>query len=622
MHDLGIASFAFYTGQLTITGSENPDTGPISTTVPMSVTLDGWSYALELAEYSFGPQDTFRDGVVANDQPNESLFNARGAWSRYRVSWHRGADQEIADLDESADPFRFNTSHGFDPWTKYRLQLLPEARIDDDVTVDSADPQLLRSGIYLFHANNLELLVTETGNTWNSMTPPGGTIYSLATDGNDLYVGSSAGLVKYIAGNTISSAFATPVTDDTHKVAFVANRLLVGQSNVLNEVGADGTLTEVITHFQDEFRWTTIFAIGSRIYVGGYAGIKSELYTLTTDDTGVLVQGQEAAPFPIGEQLLCALGVGGAVMLGTSLGVRFAQVGADGTLTYGPQITTPGACRAMAGEGRYVWVTWNDITTQPTGFKGLARLDLATFVDVLQPAFAADVQVHADVGDIVTVERFNDQVWFDAADAALYHAADDGDFGDIAFETTATITSGRLYFGTVERKGLVEFEVDFSPLESGSFVQVRILDQDGVTIAQGLQDIVGSTTLLVDLVGALTREATVELEVTQQGEQNLIIYNWAMRAYPVPPPVLQWILPINTHETVEIGESEGRDMSQARRGVVDRIEALHASRRLVNYLEGDRLYRVRVESFKHQARMWSDDGSAPVGVLQVQLVSA
>ena len=58
-------------------------------------------------------------------------------------------------------------------------------------------------------------------------------------------------------------------------VAFVANRLLVGNGNILYEVGSTGTRTAIVTHFQASFRWTIIFAIGSKIYVGGYAGDRS-----------------------------------------------------------------------------------------------------------------------------------------------------------------------------------------------------------------------------------------------------------------------------------------------------------------------------------------------------------
>lgn len=619
---IGQESFAFYEGQLSVAGDAHPDTGPVTVCLPNTVTLDGWTYAVDLTEYQFGPQETFRDGVVVGDQPNESLFNANGAWARYRISWHHGADQEVADLDEAADPFRFDTSHGFEPWDRYRLTLLARARIDDDVSVNSDQPLLLRSSTYLYFADDTSLIRTQTGNTWNSVDPTGNSINALATDGNDLYVATSNGLVKYLGSDTAPTAFSTPVTGACHHVAFVANRLLLAKGPVLYSVGASGTLTAIITHYQAGFDWTVMFAIGSRIYVGGHAGVKSELYTLTTDEAGVLVQGQEAAPFPIGEQLLSALSVGGACLLGTSAGVRFAQVGADGTLTYGPLIDTPGSCSAIVAESRFAYVSWNDTTTAGTGHKGVARLDLSTFVDVLQPAYAADVHAHGDIGDVVAIERFSDATWFAGAGSFLYSAPDDADFGDISFETSAQVSSGRLYFGTVEPKGLLELEVDFSPLVIGDQIFARVLDQSGFVVGQGSQDIPDSTKLIISMNGTETREATVEIEVETLGQQDLTIFNWSMRAYPVPPAVLQWVVPLNTHQIVAVGDNTDDDMTQEIRGVVDRVEALHTSRRLVNYLEGGRLYRVRVESFKHQARKWADDGGAPVGVLHVQLVSA
>lgn len=622
---LGPSTFAFYEGQLSILADVSGLSGPVRRTVPNTITLDGWTYAIDLAEYQFGPQDTFRDGVVANDEPNDSLFNARGAWSRYRISWHRGSDQEISDLDADADPFRFESSHGFDPWERYQLGMLPYAWQDDDVTIDTSTALILRSGPYLFVANGTQLWRYDTGfGGFQAMTAPGGSINALASDGNDLYVATSTGMRRYIGTATTASAFSTPITTATDNVGFVANRLLVGQGNVLAEVAAAGTLTTVITHYQPGFRWTTMFAIGSRIYVGGYAGVKSELYSLTTTEGGLLVRGTEAAPFPIGEQLLTGLSVGGAVLLGTTVGVRFAQIGADGTLTYGPLIDTPGACRQIAAEGRFAWITWNDTTTHSAGFRGTARLDLTQFVNVLQPAYAADVQMNvAADGQVIGVERYLDGTWFIVGGRGLYFAADNGLVnGAPSFARTAKMRSGRFYFGTVESKGLVELVVRFEALTAGAAVTARVIDADGVFAGQGTQDAPGATTLVVPLNGVRTREASVELEVTQTGAVPVTILDWAMRAYPVPPAVLQWIVPINTHEIAEINDSEGEDMSQGVREVVDRIEELHSSRRLVNYLEGGRLYRVRVESFKHEARKWTDDGSAPVGLLHVQLVSA
>lgn len=625
---IGLGSTPFYTGELSAAGDEtSPDTGTVTRTVPDTVTLDGWTYAIERAEYEFGPQDTFRDGVVASDEPNDSIFNARGSWSRYRISWHHGADQEIADLDPDADPYRFEQSFGFDPWSKYQLKLLPRARVNDDWTGLGGTPILLRSGTYLWVADGstLERSISGGSTAGTGATAPGGTIQSMASDGHDLYVATSTVMKKYVDTDTTPTAFTTPVVGNCTKVAFVANRLLLAKANVLYEVAADGSLgTAVATHYQASFQWTTIFAVGSRIYIGGYAGVKSELYTLATDSTGALVQSQEAAPLPIGEQLLCGLAVGGAVLLGTTAGVRFAQLGADGTLTYGPLIDKLGTVYALAAEGRYVYATWNDTTTSLSGRKGIARLDLGSFTGVLQPAYAADVQVPAAAGDVLGVERYEGYTWFTVADDSLYWAASDGYFEsepNPSLVLSAEITSGIIFFGTVEPKGLVEMTVTFEELPVGATVEVSVFDQLGGLVGYGAQDVAGTTELTIPLNGRRTSEARVTVEVSGAGNAQVVLRTWRLRAYPVPPQSLQWVVPVNTHESAQIGESAGRKLAQGPREVLDRIEALHSSRRLVTYMEGDRAYRVRVESFKHKARKWSADGSALQGICYVQLVA-
>lgn len=602
------------------------DLGPVTRRVPQTVTLNGWSYSLQHENYEFGPQDNFRDGVVANDEPSDSMFNARGAWARYRVSWHHGADQQIGDFVDEADPFRFDQSFGWNVWDQTQMRLLPGPELHGDISFASAAPILQRSSTYIYAADGLGLVRIEGASLLaNSVTDFEGSITSLSTDGIDLYIASTLGLYRVADTDGV----ATLIVDGLgafHKIAFVANRLLAAQANVLYEVDNLGNLSEIVTHFQPAFRWTAIFAIGSRIYVGGFAGVKSELYTLTTDETGVLVRAQEAAPIPLGEQLLCGVSHGGAVLLGTSEGVRFAQIGADGTLTYGPLIDKIGACRQIAVEGSFAWTTWNDPDTHLAGQVGIARIDLAHFVDVLQPAYAADVYVNSATS-IMGVARHEtsdgNMLVFATDDGRFYYVFNDGEsFNGPKYATTAKLTSGELLLGSVEPKGVLSVEARFAPLVDETSITVTVIDEEGNVLGSGTADTVGQNLLEVELDGSLVRSVRVSIEAAQPFEHQVVFYSWRIRSYPAPPQVLQWIMPLNTHEVVDQGEGQGESKSQAANEVLTRIIALHESHELVELVAPEGTFRVRVESFKHVPARWASDGMAHQGTCTVQLVSA
>jgi hypothetical protein len=496
------------------------------------------------------------------------------------------------------------------PWTKFGLELQPA--LTRTRTLTSATPVLCRSGIYVFAGDGTTLYRTTDMVTWTAMSAPGGTIQAMTTDGTDLYVGTSTGMVKYVGAATTLTAFSTPVTGNVTNVAFVTNRLLAGIDNVLSEVGGTGALTTIYTHFQPAFRWTTIFNIGSRIYVGGFAGVRSELYTLgTLDTTGALYRAQEAAPFPIGELLRTAISYAGAVVLCTSRGVRLAQVGGDATLTYGPLIDDFGDVRCVTADAQYVYAGWS---SYPNGGSGLGRLDLSKFVAPLQPAYATDVATSA-TGNVLGVVRLNNLTAFALGSDGVYVQT----VG--TFQLTGQVTTGRIYLGTVEPKGLVDINVQFDALAPDQSVQVRVTDSLGTLIASDIQTVVNATQLTVDLNGTQTTWCDVAIILNGPGTSTPRVDRWRLRAYPVQPPALQWLLPIRCGEVVRTADGEGMELSQDVALIRARIVGLWQTKRQVIFREGPFAYRVRVAKFEFQPLKWSDDGEALQGQLVVQLVS-
>lgn len=595
-----------------VVGSSAPtETGGVGVALPNSVVLDGYLFGVDLGISRFSAQDTFRDNVVATDQPNDTLFNARGAWGRYDYSWHHGASQSLADLDPTADAFRFDTSVGIRWDERLQATLLHDTMLGQAGT--SATPLLIRSADYVFFADGTNLYRTSDLSTWTLLTAPGGTIQGLATDGTDLYVATSTKLVRYLGSNTTSTAFGTPVAGDIRNVAIVGNRCLISAANVLQEVAGSGAVTTIKTHMQATFAWTTMFAIGSRIYVGGYSGSRSELYSLTTDSSGALVQSSEAAPFPTGELLRTGVAYAGLAMLCTSKGLRMADVSGDGTLTYGPLLTDPGDVRCACGDNGFGYFGWSQLDLNRSG---VGKLAFTIDVQPLQPAFGTDVSESTTVGAVTGVARLNDRTVFAVANSGAWVES------ATVYEGQGELTSSKVAFGTVEPKALIGVTATFQPLLAGQAVEVIVKDEYGVVIGQGIEDTVDATTFDIDLGGETVPFCTVTIRLYSAGTDTPTFLRWRLRAYPVPPAVRQWLLGLTMRDVVRINGDRGQEISYSINDVYSWIEDLWATKRYTILRVGNRSYRVRIEQFELRPTEWSADGMLPTGILVVQAVAA
>jgi len=608
-------SFPFYLGGGPVAPGGPSETGGVTDCVPDTVTLDGYTFPVELnhseAAWRSGAQDTFRDTVVANEQPNDSLFNARGAWARYKYNWKHGCGQTLGDTDAESDDQRYRSSFGIAWDTPYQLQLLRATSNARSVT--NSNPMLIRSDIYVFGTDGTILYRTTDFVTWTAMTAPGGTITGLASDGTDLYVTTTTVTVKYVGAATVSTAFATP-PGPGDSIAFVSNRLLLSTGNVLKEIGATGaTVSTIKTHFQAAFRWTTLFNIGSRIYIGGFAGSRSELHTATTDSAGNLVQSQEAAPLPPGELLRFGLSFAGSAVLCTSNGVRVADVSGDGTLTYGPLITEPGDVRCATADGNKVWTGYSAMAGARSG---VLRMVMDQEVQPLQPAYCNDIFETTLVANVTGVVRLGSRTCFAVAGSGFWVES------ATTFVGTGEILSGLMALGTVEPKGLIGLDVNFSALSAGESIEARVYDRAGTLLAVGTESTANAEELTIDLAGSQVGSFEVKIILSGTGASTPTLYRWRLRAYPVAPPVLQWVLPLIVHEKVVIGIGEGYTQPFDLEEMHLWIEDLYATKRYCVFRVGTRGYRVRVDNFEWRARKWTSDGRGPQGLLVVQLVAA
>jgi len=591
--------------------------------MPGTISLDGMEFAINLEKYKHMSQETMRDGAVTSSDQSEQLFNANGAWSRYRYSWIHGAGQEFADLREDADPFRFLHSSRINPWNDYELELHHAADEISMVTNVAGVGVLCESGGYLFYGAGTMLWrnqTIDTLSTWIPISMPGpmGTITAMTTDGSDLYVAHTNGVDRVIGGSTTGVQFTTDITNNTHSLAFVGNRLLAGMTRpdnvvVLNEIGNGGVLTLVKQHFQTGFRWTTLFNIGSRIYIGGVAGVRSELYSVATDSTGAIMQSVETAPLPAGELLRGGFPYAGVVLLLTNKGVRMAQPGGDGTLTYGPLITQGGDVLCATAEGQYAWVGWTQMTD---GYSGCARIDLSTFVEPLLPAAAGEIRCGNVVGPVTSIARYNNRTAMALGSHGLWVESAS------QYEMTGTIDSGILTFGTVESKVLSEIKVDYEPLLLHEKIGVEIYDDLDALLGSFLIELEGSESFTYDLNAVQVRHCKVHIVLEGPGNSTPTLKQWRMRAYPVVPPVEQWIVPLRLSNRIVVNNAQGQVREISIEEGLDHILSCWRIKCPLTYRIGSRADRVRVDAFEFGSARWDDAKSFLNGELVVRLVKA
>jgi hypothetical protein len=152
------------------------------------VAVDGRPYMIDQKSGKFqrGYEQRVRDSTDDSTTPGEGAINPGGLWRRGQDSWHSGAGQTYADMDESA-PYRFYKSKGVNPWGKGQLSLLNATKR----SLESAN-------------TNLFTCVVESGGTQYLYVADGGVVrfssapftYITSTVTN---VSASAGTITYTA---------------------------------------------------------------------------------------------------------------------------------------------------------------------------------------------------------------------------------------------------------------------------------------------------------------------------------------------------------------------------------------------------------------------------------------
>jgi hypothetical protein len=447
-------SHPFYGGAIAVAGSA------VATRYPVALGGRGYLIDTESNDWMWRTIPKLRPQQDTADQPSERSFNPEGLWRRSHESWHKGAGQTWLDRPES-DPYRFSSSKGIDPWTKWQFSLLPDT--DKKRTSANTNVRVVPVGEYLYLSDGQSLLrtadITVDSPTWTTISgTPASNLVWVASDGYTVYLAyGTNGIYTTTRG---AAAAASWVTGTVNRVAYVRGRVMASQGQMIYNITAAGALpAPLFTHPNTDWTWVGFAESLSQIYAAGFSGDKSIVYrTAVKADGTALDTPVTAAQLPDGEIVRSIQGYLGFILLGTDKGLRFASPDANGNLTLGALIDTNAAVNAFEGQSQYIWFGWTNYDATSTG---LGRMDLTVFPSPGAPAYASDLMATTQ-GTVLSVATFQDRRVFTVSGQGVYAE-------DTTKVASGTIDSGYINFGVGEPKAPHYIDVRLQALNGGSY---------------------------------------------------------------------------------------------------------------------------------------------------------
>lgn len=474
-----------------------------------------------------------KNQVDMSREPGEQTIT--GWWLRSQSSFHLGQGAKFYEpqQDESLR-FQFTYSKGCNVWDKGQVTLLKTTDTThlttSELQANKRPFQILRSIRY----NGIDSTLLWDGFDVDKIDADGtqkhfvdynegvdDAVYAICDDGNFAYwvTNNSSHPFKLQvwkkpltgeAGDASETMMfdATGITATNAVIEFTKERLIMAVNNKIYEFSTTATSlpTPVYTHPTDNFVYTSITSSGAAIYLSGYTGIQSAIYKFTLTATGAmptLTSAITAAELPVGEIVFKIYYYLGYMAIGTSLGLRIAQVSdTDGSLAYGPLIfESEQPVYDVAGYDRFLWCA-----TNVDGNPGVTRVDLGQQVgSTLIFAYAWDLYDPTLTGFITTSCAFVGDT-----NRLVFCTANNGvDDGTIYIESAdvlvplAELRTGFIRYNTLENKifklltprfntndgGLAILSVDENgrSYTLGTFPQGSDLNQVGISYPNGAQ---------------------------------------------------------------------------------------------------------------------------------------
>ena len=413
-------------------------------------------------------------------EPGEQSLT--GWWLRSQSSFHEGTGITFYDpaLLPGDSTYRFADSKGVNVWEIGQATLLRSSTQGHNTTgpieANGRAFQQLRSiqwnntnGVLAHDEYDVDKIDT-AGTVTHFIDYNSGTddkVYAICDDGTTAFwvtndTGPSGKLEvnkKALTGTSTTSPTvmftAAGITVTNATMEYVKERIIMCANNSVYEFSSNASSlpTAVYTHGDSDHIFTSITASGTAIYIAGYSGVQSNIYKFTLSTNGTmptLTQAITAAELPTGEIVHKIYYYLGRMMIGTSKGIRVANVDSDGSLTYGPLVVeTSQPCYDFAARDRYIWCA-----TGVAGAPGVIRMDLSNEISTLVFPYANDIYYAGVSGHKTTSCAF-----LGDTDRLAYCTAKTGSTDGYIYSesastlmTTGYLTTGYIRYNTLEPK--------------------------------------------------------------------------------------------------------------------------------------------------------------------------
>lgn len=559
-----------------------------------------------------------RDQFDNSPEPGEQSLT--GWWLRSQSSFHLGAGLRFEDATEETNRFRFEKSEGVDVWTPGEVSLLPTTTLRRSASGVSLCHGAIDGTTDIVLATDGSTLYRVTASASASVTWGGtGSILSLTDDGTNYLAANATSIYRgTLAGGAGAALWNTGSSSVT--IQWAKQRLMAGIANKIYELTGTGpTLpTATYTHPNTAWVWTCISEGPEAVYASGYAGARSVVLKIALDTQGALpalTNATTVAEMPTGEIVHAIYGyLGTFLVLGTSRGVRVAQIGSGGVLDVGPLIETPSPVKALTGQDRYIYAAYSNGFTD--GTSGLLRIDLGAQLPTGRYAYTSDLRAHVsgNVGG-VTQRGASGTLAFSVDTHGLYEASTD-------VEPTGFIRTNRIRFSTLWPKIYKQLSLRTSPPYVGT-IAVSTIDQADteVSLITASPDLDTTSDIAVNYPATPQQFLALkfQLERSASSDSTSPVFNgYQLKAVPGGPRPRQFVIPLYCFdfEKDRTGTSDGYDgRALARLKGMEELDSM-GDTVLMQDLIGGEAITVLIEGLEF-TQTSPPEGDAWGGILQV-----
>lgn len=491
--------------------------------------LDDSPYRRVTAQYR-------KQQIDQSREPGEQTLT--GWWLRSQSSFHFGQGIKFFEpIQDESLRFQYTASKGMDVWTRGQATLLKKCNtthlITGGIRSNGRPWQYTRSikwngtnGILLSDEYDVDKIAAD-GTVTHFIDYNSGTddpVFAICDDGVYAYwvTNKTAGGANKIhvykkaltADSTVSPTLmfnATGIVVTNAVMEYTKERIVMAANDSVYEFATSATAlpTAVYTHKDPDHIFTSITSSGAAIYVSGYSGIQSNIYKFTLEATGAmptLSQAITAAEMPVGERVFKISYYLGYMCIGTSEGVRIAQVSEqDGSIAYGPLIfETTQPVYDFAFRDKFIWCA-----TGVDGQAGVTRINLGQELTQLVFAYAWDLYDPTDtLGHYTTGCAF-----LGDTNRLAFCNAGNGVDGKVYLESatellpSGTLRTGYIRYNTLEGKifkiltprintadgafGMESITAEGGAFDIGTFSQGQTVPDVNISYPVGAQEYLG-----------------------------------------------------------------------------------------------------------------------------------